>query len=237
MKLWNTFNNTFKQKFPLFGISASILLLIGFLVPQKDFRNIEGQTYAILNHFISELGWVGVSKHAFIFNLCLICSGLLYAIFTYGLVRQFGGFWSKITGRLGILSSLSVTLVGIFPIQSSPVAFVFHLIAGLMFFVFAFLTFISALFMLFFDTNKIIPKSHLLVYLVVPLYIIPWLNLEYDYKLFQYVDMLEVKIINRPEVWIYSAIEWALAILALTNLFLISLYFLIRQRYNTKTAK
>lgn len=219
---------TVKKYSPIFGILASLIMAIGLVIPQFNYINQEGSGYSILNHFISELGWIGVSNYAYIFNTSLILSGVFYALFTYGITSYFHGFWGRITMFLGVATSICCSLVGLFPVQSNSFAITFHLIAASMFFSLGYFTFLAVIVMLIVNRNKVIPKKHLLFYIITPLYIIPWLNMVYDFKLFKYLNISEVKVINRPSVWVYPVIEWAIVILALINIIFISFYFLIR---------
>lgn len=219
------------KHFPLFGIAASVFMLVGLLVPQIGFENQEGEIYSFLNHFISELGWLGVSDGAVIFNACLILAGFFYALFSYGLIRKFGGWWTKVTMVLALLSSLSCSLVGFFPVQSNWLGLAFHIIAASMIFGFGYLTFISVVAMVLFDTRKVVPRLHLWVYCIVPLYVIPWLGLGYEYRFTPFINFKEVKITHRPDVWIYPVVEWAIIIFMVINLFFVSVYFWIRHKF------
>ena len=224
--------NLSKRHFPSLGIIATLIIGIGFIVPQFQFVGSEQQAYSIYNHFISELGWIDVSKHAMLFNGCLILSGVLFALFTYGVVAKFEGFWSRITCFLGVMSSLSLSFVGIFPVQSNLLALGLHLAVASVLFTSLYLTVLSIPLMIFFDKNQVIPKAYLLVYLVVPLYFFLWVNLDYDFELSAYLDHEEVMISNRPDIWFYPVLEWSTSLLGLANVFIISIFFLMRQILN-----
>ena len=82
------------------------------------YRGKKGEAYSPLNHFISELGEVGVSQWAWAFNLGLIVSGisLIGGSISLGLILP--GFLAKIGMALGIICSIALTFVGIFPMNN-----------------------------------------------------------------------------------------------------------------------
>ena len=62
--------------FRLTGLVGVILGLIGVIVPSLVYRGTRGEKYSFLNNFISEMGEIGVSRIARLFNMALILSGI-----------------------------------------------------------------------------------------------------------------------------------------------------------------
>lgn len=95
-----------------------LFAVIGALIPALVYRGKQGQPYSPLNHFISELGEVGVSKLAWVFNLGLILSGLclLQASLSFGLMLP--GFFAKLGMLAGMVTALGLSFVGIFPMNN-----------------------------------------------------------------------------------------------------------------------
>jgi len=103
--------------FKLAGLVSVLALLIGSLIAGFSYRGKDGERYSPLNHFISELGEEGVSAKAGWFNISLMVSGLslLVACISLGLILP--GLLSRIAGVIGALCALSLTLVGLFPLN------------------------------------------------------------------------------------------------------------------------
>ena len=75
----------------LSGFLALTVLVAGALTTAIPYRGKEGESYSVLNHFISELGEVGVSAFALLFNTSLILGGLALAVFMLGLSYFYSG--------------------------------------------------------------------------------------------------------------------------------------------------
>jgi len=67
--------------FRLCGLVGPVLMLAGVVVPAVGYQGRSGEAYSPFNHFISELGEVGVSQLAWLFNGSLVVSGVLMAVF------------------------------------------------------------------------------------------------------------------------------------------------------------
>lgn len=107
-------NPVFFQYLSLAGVLSAVL---GALVAAAAYRGKNGERYSILNHYISELGEVGVSRLAWAFNLGLILSGLCLLPSTISLGLLIPGAWSKIGMAAGIIAAVSLALVGVFPMN------------------------------------------------------------------------------------------------------------------------
>jgi len=105
------------QGFQFFGLLGSLTGVFGSLITALAYRGKENQTYSPLNHYISELGEVGVSKLAWIFNLSLILSGLFLIPACISLGLMVPGVLAKIGMVVGVLCSLCLSLVGVFPMS------------------------------------------------------------------------------------------------------------------------
>ena len=73
--------------FKLFGILGAGVALLGSVIAASVYSGKQGQRYSTFNHFISELGEVGVSRLAPVFNLSLILSGLALLIIGNGFFK------------------------------------------------------------------------------------------------------------------------------------------------------
>jgi len=99
------------------GQAGVLILLLSALMPAAFYIGRENETYSFLNHFISELGEIGVSPLAYIFNGGLILGGICISSFMLGLAIHIGGSWGLILGAIGLVTGISATLVGVFPMN------------------------------------------------------------------------------------------------------------------------
>jgi len=118
------------KRFYLFGMAGSIVVLACILVPMAAYVGGAGERFSPLNHFISELGDVGVSRLAPLFNAGLIAAGALYVPFVLGLGAAVGGWWAAAGTLAGLVAAVSVACVGVFPMNDlAP-----HITAAMTFF-------------------------------------------------------------------------------------------------------
>lgn len=105
------------QTYPLFGLVGSLLMIFSLFTSGVFYKGKKGERYSVFNHYISELGEVGVSKLAALFNLGLILGGLLLLPFIVGFGLALGNLWAKLGMGVGIWATLSVMAVGLFPMN------------------------------------------------------------------------------------------------------------------------
>jgi hypothetical membrane protein len=82
------------------------------------YRGKDGESYSPLNHFISELGEMGVSRSAWVFNLGLMISGISLILGSLSLGLVCPGILAKIGMAVGIISSVGLFFLGVFPMNN-----------------------------------------------------------------------------------------------------------------------
>ena len=107
-----TFNSTH-----FFGFSGTGLIILAVLFPILLYRGKRGERFSMLNHFISELGEVGVSRAAGVFNAGMGLAGLVMLPYVVGLGLAFGSLLGWLGSIAGIIAVLGVAAVGVFPIN------------------------------------------------------------------------------------------------------------------------
>jgi hypothetical membrane protein len=95
-----------------FAVAGSGVLIVTSLYAGLLYRGKAGERYSPLNHFISELGEVGTSRGAAIFNGGLITSGILLIPFFVGLGLALHSVLGWVASASGIGSALACALVG-----------------------------------------------------------------------------------------------------------------------------
>ena len=121
------------------GLIGVGLISLGSLAAGLAYRGKLGEAYSPLNHFVSELGEVGVSELAWAFNTGLFLGGLCLVFFLLHLGKLIGGWLGALFGIFGLACGVSGTMVGVFPMNNlSPHIFwamnFFNLGLGLMVF-------------------------------------------------------------------------------------------------------
>lgn len=106
-----------EKHFPLWGLVASLVGFVFILTPQLFYVGSEGEAYSMFNHAVSELGELGVSELAWMFNIGLFLTGILFIPFMIGLGLYIDTIISKIAAAGGVYSAISVALVGVYPMN------------------------------------------------------------------------------------------------------------------------
>jgi hypothetical membrane protein len=112
------------------GLIGTSVVPLAVLSSALLYRGKRGERYSLLNHFISELGEVGISRAAWVFNAGLIVGGLalLPTIIELGwLFRSIPGWLGTVAG---IVAVLGVAAVGVFPMNNLKL----HIIAAMTYF-------------------------------------------------------------------------------------------------------
>lgn len=115
---------------PLAGLVGSVVIVVASIVAALAYSGTNGQAYSPLNHWFSELGQVGVSQLAGVFNIGLIAGGILFAVFmvALGTARRTPLAW--LAAAIGVVAGIAGMFVGIYPMNQLDL----HGIAALTFF-------------------------------------------------------------------------------------------------------
>jgi len=103
--------------FPLWGILGCLSGLVTVLLPTQVYIGRFGESYSPLNHYLSELGEIGISDLAAVFNVGLMIIGVLWIPFMIGLGLYLENNIGKIAAVVGVYSLVSIFLVGVFPMN------------------------------------------------------------------------------------------------------------------------
>jgi hypothetical membrane protein len=114
----------------LLGMVGTVLVTLVVFYSAQLYRGKRGERYSLLNHFISELGEVGISRAAWVFNAGLVLGGLalLPTIIELGLLLRSTLGWLGTVA--GIVAVLGVAAVGIFPMNNLKL----HVLAAMTYF-------------------------------------------------------------------------------------------------------
>jgi len=178
---------------------------LSFLFTGLAYRGSQGEAYSPLNHFISELGYVGISRLAWVFNLGLILTGLCLLPACISLGLWLPGTLAKISMVFGAVYAISVTFVGVFPMHKIKP----HTIAAMTFFWsgLIFILLINLAIALQPAGQAVLPRAYALVGLPAVIaygtfiYLLSKVNRRAD-------EALSTDDINRPRVWGLAIAEW-----------------------------
>lgn len=98
--------------------TVGVAVLIGTsLLTAAVYTGRAGEAYSPLNHYISELGELGVSRLAWLFDGGLVVSGTCLVVVMLGLAGRLSGWVRWIVGPVGSVAGVAGALVGIFPMN------------------------------------------------------------------------------------------------------------------------
>jgi hypothetical membrane protein len=208
----------------LLGLIGSVMIGAASVLAALAYIGVAGQRYSPLNHFVSELGEVGVSAWAPVFNAALIVGGACIAACLAAIAATLRGRMRICFGAAGLASGLSGALVGVFPMNN----FHPHALVALTFFNSGLIA--VALFSghVWFARSCGYPRWLAVVGLpciaafAVFLALMPGVPLE----------RLAVPSAGRPDFWLFTLVEWLVIAFVLLWVFVISLH-LRRRAFRT----
>lgn len=112
------------------ALAGSAAIAGASLVAGVAYRGVGGQPYSPANHFVSELGELGVSALAPVFNLALVLAGCCYLVLMTGLARSVRSPLRLLALPPGLAAGLGGIAVGAIPMGSGGP----HVLAAAVFF-------------------------------------------------------------------------------------------------------
>ena len=184
------------------GQAGVLILLLSALIPAAFYIGRENETYSFLNHFISELGEIGVSPLAHIFNGGLILGGICISSFMLGMAIHIGGSWGLILGAIGLVTGISATLVGVFPMNQLEI----HTTIANTFFYGGLLAALGYTLYVIFSSDPRLPKitaitgGATMIAFAAFVWFLP--------APLEDVQSISEILKNRPEIWTLPILEW-----------------------------
>lgn len=225
-------NSEFKkiiEKGPIFGMIGTSILLIGLILPQFPFKGLQDESYSMLNHFVSELGFVGVSEWAVVFNVCLFIGGILFLPFIISVKDQIKGKLWKIGTFCGYVAAIGCAFVGVFPMNNETI--IGHGLAAMAFFMGSNVMMVLFSISLLAEKDSKLPKSF-----AVAGFIILILNFTMFFQDFgamalgfgelgEGFDITQIFTdLERPDFWLVALAEWLIVLGVLISLLVLAIY-------------
>ncbi len=179
-----------------------LIILLCVLIAASSYVGRQNEAYSFLNHFISELGEIGVSPLALIFNGGLILGGLLTSCFMLGMAIHIGGRWGLGLGIVGLVTSITVTLIGIYPMNQLEI----HMVTANTFFRGGLLVSLGYSLYILCSRQPQLPKVTAITsgITVLAFALFLWFLPSSQEGSESVVEILK----NRPEIWALPILEW-----------------------------
>lgn len=103
------------------ALTGALALTVGSVAAALAYTGAAGEPYSPLNHWVSELGELGVSSLAWAFNLGLVVGGLGFVVFMAGLAIDATDRLRWVYGPVGVAAGIAGALVGVFPMNTREV--------------------------------------------------------------------------------------------------------------------
>jgi hypothetical protein len=97
-------------------ISFGGFLFLGLLISQIGVTDLLGCPYRWYNHAVSELGMAITGNWSWLlFNICLICGGIISLFFFLGFSLYFEGKYAALVAKIGLILAIiwALTLIGV----------------------------------------------------------------------------------------------------------------------------
>lgn len=107
-----------QETYPIFGLIGCFVIVASSLITGLAYCGKNGERFSIRNYFISELGEVGISRLAVVFNLAMILGGALFVLMMVGLGLALNSAWGYLAMGAGIVAGIACAFVGIFPMNN-----------------------------------------------------------------------------------------------------------------------
>ncbi len=178
------------------------MILLGALATAIPYTDWTGGSYSPLNHFVSELGEVGRSQLAVVFNFGIVAGGFTLMLFLILLARRMTGRHRMGLAVLGVLAGVGGILVGLFPMNTHAV----HRMASDLFFLTCWL--VAADFSLWLSRTRSPAFPRWLLAPAVVSIAVDIVFVVVYATAYHPVDP-DAHILSRSTIWVVPLLEWA----------------------------
>ena len=214
--------NYLQHYFGYFGIFGCLIVCIAGIYTSLGYTGRSRERYSWLNHFISELGEVGVSSRATIFNISLIINGIILIPFMVGLGIEVKNIWGWLGIVAGVWVSISCMCVGLFPMNN----LIPHTKAATSYFRGGLVTILIFNLAIFLQPNghvqitkyTLIPGS--LAFASYSLFLIIAARMATNPNQLNALDPSQIP--ERPRIWILTILEWLILFTSLAWFIVVS---------------
>ena len=210
------------------GIGGVAVILLDALIAALAYEGREGQAYRFWNHFVSELGEVGVSRLAWIFNGGLILGGVGIVIFMIGVTRLIPGWFRYVFAIAGLATGISGTLVGFFPMNRLQP----HIQVAMQFFNMGLLSMTLFSLYVLFARQRTFPRWFVIAGILATACFAAFLYFPAPNDVSGGMPTTQALVItDRSDVWWLAIMEWSAVLAVLGWVLLVSLYLWTQARH------
>ena len=220
----------FKKLTYVCGFLGSAIMILGSLIAAIPYHGKRGESYSILNHYISKLGEVGVSRLAPVFNTSLIVGSLVLVIFVLGLGLYIHTKLGYVATAFGIFSCISCSLVGVFPMNN----FFIHDVLTFSFFYSGIVSITLFNLVIIFDKEKKISKWLLIPGIIAVASFASFLIIPYIASSAHGYTLHPHRLV-RSHIRLKPVLEWSVFFTLIAWIVLMSIYLMTKRR--TMVAK
>jgi hypothetical membrane protein len=220
----------FKKLTYVCGFLGPAIMILGSLIAAIPYHGKRGESYSILNHYISKLGEVGVSTLAPVFNTSLIVGSLVLVIFVLGLGLYIHTKLGYVATAFGIFSCISCSLVGVFPMNNLSI----HNAATFSFFYSGFVAITLFNLVIIFDKQNKVSKWLLIPGIITVASFASFLLMPYITSSI-HVQTLNPHRLTRPDIRLKTTLEWSVFFSVIIWFVLMSIYLMTKKP--TKVSK
>lgn len=228
MSAFTDFRENLFTRIPLsyFGFLGSGIILLSMIITTIMYRSPTGQYYNPLNHFISELGYIGISHFAWLFNAGIFVGGLVLACFMWGLSAKLKTKSLEISSFIGMLACILGSLIGIFPMNTVNT----HIVIAMAFFISSTIAIILFSIGIYVDPEPKLPKALVWYGCIVVVAFILFLFNPFDTSAVNFTgSFTQQNIANldtiRPAIWNIAILEWLSVLSILFWIVIVSIIF------------
>lgn len=183
------------------GVGA---LVAGCVIAAVTYTGKGGEPYSPLNHFVSELGELGVSTMATAFNAGLMVGGIGFLVFMVCLAASLGGWPRFLWAPIGIVAGVGGFFVGVFPMNDIGR----HTFAAMLFFNWGWISVALASLDIVRRRDARVPRWLALIGALTVAAFVAFLREIPNNKVADNGHFLASPE-ARPEFWLLAALEWA----------------------------
>lgn len=213
----------------LTGLTGIGIIVLGSIITAISYTGRNGEPYSFLNHFISELGEIGVSELAPVFNTSLIIGGIFLLFFMLGLGLYFRNIFAYVASAVGLFCGIAASLVGVFPMNNMAV----HVKVALSFFRSGLLAILLFTLVIIFDKQRRVSKWLVIPGVITVLAFTAFLYLPQVLEPGQALTLQPEA--TRPAFWLSSFLEWVVFLTVLVWISVVSIYLIKHRSYSPTT--
>ncbi len=235
MTLGQRLDDFFTKRPPeYFGIVGCAIIAITSVITAIGYTGAMDESYSILNHFISELGFVRDSELAWVFNIGLIVGAPIVGVFLVGTRVTIPSRTGALGRIVGLITAVGGALVGVFPADLNIIG---HIIAAMSFFVGGCLTVgilsIAILRQKEVRVSKWLSAAGAAVMVSFALFLAIGFQAPAGQES-DYAQMMQMMFVSRPDFLLAALLEWIPLLGVLTWICLTALDSLLRRKRQVK---